>query len=158
LSAIVIAGAGAGSVHAEDAATLERNIQRAEETLRNEPYLTQHCAQLKTGDFFFHRGRHKAGKPPVVSMDAWEKALQRAVKASRIGQDKADQLVQQAKRLRNEQQNACNLDYWKAELARAQRPKPQGSADALFVWNREPDGNRVLNGRGTLTGDLSAWR
>ncbi len=158
LLSVVIVEAGASRVHAQDVATLQRNIQLAEETLNKEPYLKQHCALLKTGDYFFHRGRYKAGKEPVIAVAAWETAVRRAVAASRISQDQAERLVQEAKRRRNEVQNACNLDYWKAELARAKQPKAQSSADATFSWNGEPDGNHVLNGRGTLTGGLVSWR
>ncbi len=156
--AAAIVGAAATSVSAQDVATVQRNIQLAEQTLRNEPYLTQHCAQLKTGDYFFHRGRRQAGKEPVIALTAWETALKRAVAAGRMSQARADNLLQEAKRRRNEVQNACNLDHWKAELARLQRPKVQSSADALFAWNATPDAHHVLNGKGTLTGGLSEWR
>jgi hypothetical protein len=147
-----------GGARAQDVANLERNIQRAEQTLSHQPHLAQYCAQLKTGDFFFHRGRHNAGKPPVVSLAAWEMRIKQETAAGRMAPDRADNLVQAAKRLRSEQHNACNLDHWKAELARLQRPKVLGSAEAEFAWNREADGFRVIGGKGMLTGDLSSWR
>ncbi|HJQ59561.1 MAG TPA: hypothetical protein VJ890_21825 [Vineibacter sp.] len=152
VTSVVLLVVGAGGVRAQDIAQIERNIQRAEQMLKSQPELTQYCAQLKTGDFFFHRGRLAAGKHPIVSLAAWEAA------ARRQAPDRADDLVQRAKRLRGEQQNACSLDDWKAELARLRRPKETGSAPASIAWNESPDGNRPIGGKGTLAGDMSAWR
>jgi hypothetical protein len=155
LTSIVLLGVGASGVRAQDIANVERNIERAEQTLKNQPHLTQYCAQLKTGDFFFHAGRHRAGKPPVVSVAAWEARIKQEAAAGRMAQDRADNLVQAAKRLRNEQHNACNLDHWKAELARLRQPKVSGWTVAEFAWN----GHGVIGGKGTLTEvDSRSWR
>jgi hypothetical protein len=53
--------------------------------------------------------------------------------------------------------NACALDHWKAELARAMQPPVQDSAPGTFVFS-DLEGNHVINGiSGTLTGNFRAW-
>ena len=49
-------------------ASLQQNIALAEQTLRQEPYLTQFCGHLSDGKHFLHRGRYRAGQPPVISL------------------------------------------------------------------------------------------
>ena len=154
LASGVIAGLAASGAKAQDnTAALERSIQIAEQTLAQEPYLAQHCALLRTGDYFFHRGRHRAGKNPVISLAAWEAFLRR----KNLPEAELDQRLQDAKRRRGEVQNACSLDHLRAELARLRGPREQGSAEALFGWNT-PEGNTVIAGKGTLTGNLVSWQ
>ena len=74
----------------------------------------------------------------------------------------ADAFRQKVAQRRNEQVNACNLDYWKAELAKALRPRtPAGGTDtqADLNWNRDYGGYvlQVVAGRGTLTGNFQSW-
>ncbi len=137
---------------------LERTVAQAERTLHDEPYLAPFCDRLRDGQHFFHRGRFRKGMRPVVPLDVWEAHLKAQVAAGRSQAD-ADNQLQEAKRRRNVVAAACNLDYWKAELAKARAASvtASDSAPATFAWSREPDANRVINAAGTLTGNFSIW-
>jgi hypothetical protein len=157
LTSVAILGGGASSVSAQDIASLENSVRVAEQTLRDEPYLAAFCPQLKSGDAFFHRGRHRRGRPPVVALADWDVMIQRELNAGRLAQARADGLRQEARQRRNTVHTACNLDYWRAELARARAPRARPSAEATFSFNGDVNGYRVINGNGTLSGDFTAW-
>jgi hypothetical protein len=148
---------GAAAVRAQiDVPSLKRNIAAAEQTLLRETYLPRYCAKLADGNHFLHRGLLAKGNDPIVSLDRFEKWL-----AARKTPAEANALLTKAKQRRNEQVNACNLNYWKAELAKAEQPRIKGGTDprAAFNWNRSYGGFvvQVDAGKGTLTGSFEQW-
>jgi hypothetical protein len=162
LASVVAVIGSAAAVRAQPVVEgLKQNIKAAEETLRRETYLPEYCERLKDGKSFLHRGlREKKVDPPIVSLDRFQQQLAKRVAQARMTQAKADELLAQAKRRISELVNACNLDYWKAELAKAQQQSQiKGGTDpkAQFNWNRTYGGYVLRVDAGTLTGSFEKW-
>lgn len=158
LVVLLVLGSGANTARAQDIANLQRLIQAGEQTLAAEPYLPQYCAQLVNGDAFLHRGRQRAGKPPVVALARWDAYVNQQVGAGQMTRAQGDALIQEARRRRNEVVNACNLENNRALLARARQPAPGASGPAQLIWNQDTDGNRVIHADGTITGNAAGWQ
>jgi hypothetical protein len=144
---------GAAAVRAQiDVENLKRNITEAEKTLGRQKDLPKYCKRLEEdGNSFFIPALLEKGKDPVITLAHFQTWL-----ASR---NKPAELLEQAKRRRNEQLNACRLEYWKVELAKAQQPRIKGGTDlkAQLNWARTFGGGVIGVAAGTLTGSFEKW-